>query len=458
MKVVICGAGQVGYSIARYLAAEDVDITVIDRDPELVGKISDSLDVKGITGFASHPDRLEKAGAADSDMLIAVTHADEVNMVACQIAHSIFDIPTKIARIRDQSYLNPIWSDLFSRQNMPIDVIISPELEVAEAIERRLNVPGAFDVVPLVEDRIFLIGVHCTAETPIINTPLRQLTELFPSLHARVVALSREGRGFVPKADDELRVGDDIYAVVDQAHLQRTMEVLGHGEQEARKVVIVGGGNIGANLAQRIEDNHPRVQLKIIEVDKSRAATVARALARTVVIHGDALETDILEECNIENTEMIVAVSNDDEVNILSSLLAKRHGCQRATALINTTSYSSIISNLGIENAVNPRAITVSRILQHVRRGPIRSVHTIADGLGEIIEAEALEKSGLVGTPIRETKLPQGAIVAAVLRGENVILPCGDTVILPRDRVVVFCLTEAVKKVEKLFSVRVDFF
>ncbi|WP_343564758.1 Trk system potassium transporter TrkA [Kiloniella sp. b19] len=458
MRVVICGAGQVGYNIARYLAAEDADITVVDRDPALVEKISDALDVKGVIGFASHPDVLEKAGVANADMLIAVTHADEVNMVACQIAHSIFDVPTKIARIRDQSYLNPMWSDLFSRENMPIDVIISPELEVAEAIERRLNIPGAFDVVPLAEGKISLIGIHCSDDTPIINTPLRQLTELFPKLHVRVVGISREGRGFVPTADDELRAGDDIYVVVDQEHLQRTMEVFGHSEKEARKVIIVGGGNIGFNLARRIEESHPHVHLKLIEVDKKQAERVARALERTVVIHGDALETEILEECNIDNAETIVAVSNDDEVNILSSLLAKRHGCRRATALINTGSYSSIISTLGIDTVVNPRSITVSRILQHVRRGRIRSVHTVADGLGEIIEAEALETSGLVGVPIREVKLPPGVIVGAILRGEEVIIPRGGTVIRAHDLVVIFSSTEAVKKVEKFFAVKLEFF
>ncbi|MEH6632077.1 MAG: Trk system potassium transporter TrkA [Halopseudomonas aestusnigri] len=458
MKVVICGAGQVGFNIARYLASENADITVIDRDPVLVGKITDSLDVKGVIGFASHPDVLEKAGASDADMIIAVTHADEVNMVACQICHSLFDVPTKIARIREQSYLDPMWSDLFTRDHMPIDVIISPEIEVADAIERRLQIPGAFDVYPLADGKVSLIGVHCTEDTPIIHTPLRQLTELFPTLNVVVVGIFRQGKGFVPTPDDELRPDDDVYLVLDHEHLNRTMDAFGHSELEARRVVIIGGGNIGLYLAKAVEEKHPQVKLKLIELDKKRAEFVARSLKKTVVIHGDSLDADILNEVNISTTETIVAVTNDDEVNILTSLLAKRHGCKRAVTLINTTSYTPLISTLGIDTVVNPRSITVSNILQHVRRGRIRSVHTIADGLGEVIEAEALETSSLVGVPIREAKLPAGVIVGAIVRDGEVIIPRGGTVVRSHDLVVIFSAAEAVKKIEKLFAVKLEFF
>ncbi|MFD2207359.1 Trk system potassium transporter TrkA [Kiloniella antarctica] len=458
MKVVICGAGQVGFNIARYLASENADITVIDRDPALVSKITDSLDVKGVIGFASHPDVLQKAGASDADMIIAVTHADEVNMVACQICHSLFDVPTKIARIREQNYLDPMWSDLFTRDHMPIDVIISPEIEVADAIERRLQIPGAFDVYPLADGKVSLIGVHCTEETPIIHTPLRQLTELFPTLNVVVVGIFRQGKGFVPTPDDELRPGDDVYLVLDHTHLNRTMDAFGHSELEARRVVIIGGGNIGLYLAKAVEEKHPQVKLKLIELDKKRAEFVARSLKKTVVIHGDSLDAEILNEANISTTETIVAVTNDDEVNILTSLLAKRHGCKRAVTLINTTSYTPLISTLGIDTVVNPRSITVSNILQHVRRGRIRSVHTIADGLGEVIEAEALETSSLVGVPIREAKLPAGVIVGAIVRDGEVIIPRGGTVVRSQDLVVIFSAAEAVKKIEKLFAVKLEFF
>ena len=458
MQVIICGAGQVGFNIARYLSTENADITVVDQSAELVGKVTELLDVKGLVGFASHPDVLEQAGAADADMIIAVTYADEVNMVACQICHSIFDVPTKIARIRHHSYLDPMWADLFSRDHMPIDVIISPEIEVAKAIERRLEIPGAFDVHPLANGKVSLIGVHCTPETPILDTPLRELTALFPDLHIVVVGIWRDGQGIVPRPEDVLLAGDDVYFVSETTHVARSMATFGHEETEARRIIIVGAGNIGLNLASAIEKSHPQVSLKLIEIDKARAETAAQALDRAVVIHGNALDAEILEEASANLAETVVAVSNDDEVNILTSLLAKRYGCQRAVTLINKTSYAALVGPLGIDAVVSPRAITVSTILQHVRRGRIRSVHSIPEGFGEVIEAEALETSSLVGVPIREADLPDGVIVGAIVRGDEVIIPRGDTVVRANDLVVIFAATAAVKKIEKLFAVKLEFF
>ena len=458
MKVIICGAGQVGFNIARYLASEDNDVTVIDISRELIEKLSDTLDVQGLVGYASHPDILERAGASDADMIIAVTHADEVNMVACQVAHSIFEVPTKIARVRYQGYQRAEWSGLFGRGHMPIDVIISPEIEVARAIGHRLEIPGAFDAIPLVEGRVTLIGVHCTADCPIMNTPLRQLTALFPDLNIVVVGILRNDKPIVPHGDEVMLPGDDVYFVSDSRHLARAMAVFGHEEREARRVIIVGGGNIGQHLAEAIERNHPQVAIKMIEIDKRRAEAAAQALPRTVVIHGDALDAEILEEANVKSTETIVAVSNDDEVNILASLLAKRFGCQRSITLINKPTYSPLMGNLGIDAVVSPRAITVSTILQHVRRGRVRSVHTLSDGFGEILEVEALETSSLVGPPLKEAKLPDGVIVGAIVRDKEVLIPRGDTVVRTGDRVVLFATAAAVKKVEKMFAVRLEFF
>lgn len=458
MKVIVCGAGQVGSNIARYLAGENSDVTVIDRSPELIRKISDALDVKGLVGFASHPDVLEQAGAGDADMVVAVTYSDEVNMVACQICHSIFEVPTKIARVRHQSYLDPAWSDLFSRDHLPIDHIISPEIEVARAISRRLQIPGAFDVIPLADGKVSLIGVHCTEETPILNAPLRQLTGMFPDLHIVIVGIQRDGQGIVPTGDDRLYAGDDVYFVAETAHLTRAMAAFGHEEREARRVIIVGGGNIGLNLAQRVERTNPHVALKLIETDKARAELVAQRLDRTVVIHGNALDTEILEEANVAATEAIVAVSNDDEVNILGSLLAKRYGCRRAVTLVNKTSYGALVGSLGIDTVVSPRAITISSILQYVRRGRIRSVHSLSEGFGELIEAEALETSSLVGVPIRQARLPEGVLIGAIVRGDRVVLPRGDTTVRAGDRVIIFAATSSVKKVERLFSVKLEFF
>ncbi len=458
MKVIVCGAGQVGFNIARYLASENADVTVIDVSPELVQRISDSLDVTGLVGFASHPEVLERAGAADADLVIAVTYADEVNMVACQVCHSLFEVPTKIARVRHQSYLDPVWSDLFSHDNMPIDVIISPEIEVARAISRRLSIPGAFDAITLADGRISLIGVHVLEDTPIINTPLRQLTQLFPDLHISIVGIERDGKGWVAGGDSELKPGDDVYFVCDTAHLTRALLTFGHDERQARRVVIFGGGNIGLNLAQIMEREQPQVQLRLIEMSKQRAEVVAQTLKRSVVIHGDALNVEILDECNIATTETVIAVTNDDEVNILASLLAKRHGSKRAVTLVNSASYGQLVGPLGIDTVVSPRGITVSTILQHVRRGRIRSVYSISESLGEIIEAEALETSRLVGTPLRQAKLPEGVIVGAILRGDEVIIPRGDTVIHAGDLVTIFAASSAVKKVEKLFAVKLEFF
>ncbi len=458
MKVIVCGAGQVGFHIAHHLAGEGNDVTVIDQRPELIRTISDTLDVKGLVGFASHPDMLENAGAPDADMVIAVTFADEVNMVACQICHSLFNVPTKIARVRHQSYLEPMWRDLFSRDHMPIDVIISPEVEVARAVVRRLQVPGAIDVIPFVGGRVSLVGVHCSADCPVVHTPLRQLTELFPDLGMLVVGILRGDRIIVPSGDDHMIPGDDVYFVVDTEHMERALSAFGHEEEEARRIIIVGGGNIGMFLAREVEENFPDVNLKIIEIDSEQAKVAADRLQRGVVLHGNALDREILEEANVSATETIVAVSNDDEVNVLSSLLAKRYGAKRAVTLINNSSYGPLVSTLGIDVVVSPRDVTVSTILQHVRRGRIRAVHSIREGLAEVIEAEALETSPLMGTPLREVNLPAGIIIGAVVRGDEVIIPHGDTVIQTKDRVIILATAGQVKKVEKLFSVRLEFF
>ena len=458
MKVIVCGAGQVGFNIARYLAIEDNDVTVIDQSAELVRKIKDSLDCQGVVGQASLPDVLESAGAADADMLIAVTYADEVNMIACQVAHSLFDVPTKIARVRHQSYLRPTWANLFSREHMPIDVIISPEIEVARAVTRRLKVPGAFDMISLVKDKVKLLGVRCEENCPLINTPLRQLTQLFPDLKIVIIGLVREGKAMVPTGEDQMLLGDEVYFVVDSDHVPRSMAAFGHEETEARRLLIFGGGNIGLFLAEEVEREYPWVNAKIVEANPERAREIASRLSNTVVLNGDVLDSELLEEANVRATETVVAVTNDDETNILSSLLAKRAGCQRVITLINKSNYEPLLAPLDIDAAVSPRAITVSTILQHVRRGRIHSVHSLRDGFGELIEAEALETSPLVNMPLREVDLPPGVVLGAVVRDGKVISPRGSTVVLPKDRVVLFAAAESVRKVEKMFSVRLEYF
>ena len=458
MKVIVCGAGQVGFNISQQLSAEGNDVIVIDQSQELIQRMSDSFDVQAMVGFASHPDVLERAGAADADMIIAVTYSDEVNMIACQVAHALFNVPTKVARVRSQSYLAPIWADLFKRGSLPIDVVISPEVEVARAIMRRLQVPGAFDMIPFADDRVRVIGVRLADDCPVLNTPLRQLTELFPDLNVVVTGIIRKDKLFVPTGDDQLLPGDEIYFCGDTEHIPRAMTLFGHEEKQARRVVLIGGGNIGTFLAMQIEDQQPQVNLKVIEATLKRAEDIKTKLKSAVVLHGDALNREILEEANMRAAEAVVALTNDDEVNILSSLLAKREGCQKAITLVNNSTYAPLMSALGIDVVVSPRATTVSSILQHVRRGRIRALHSLRDGGAEVVEAEAMETSSLVGTPLRDIKLPRGMIVGAIVRGAKIIIPRGATVVEPHDRVIMFLLREHVKKLEKMFTVRLEFF
>ncbi|WP_425404862.1 Trk system potassium transporter TrkA [Hwanghaeella sp.] len=458
MKVVICGAGQVGFHIARYLSSEQNDVTVVDQSPELIGKINDSLDVQAFVGHASHPDVLARAGVGDADMLIAVTFADEVNMIACQVAHSLFNVPTKIARIRQQDYLRDEWANLFARDQLPIDVIISPEIEVARAVRRRLHVPGASDIIELADDLVRVIGVRCQEKCPVIHTPLRQLTSLFPDLNITVMAIIRNETLIIPKSTDQMLPGDEVYFCTETGKLSRAMAVFGHEERESRRVIIIGGGNIGVNLANDLE-NHDNYTVRVIELDKARARKVAELLPTTTIIQGDALDSEILEEANVAHAEAIIAVSDHDETNILASLLAKRYGVDRAVSLINKSSYGPLITTLGIDVVVSPREITASTILQHVRRGRIRSVHTLRDGFAEVIEAEALQTSPLVGVPLKEAKLPDGVILGAVIRNDSdVIIPRPDTEIFEGDRVVLLAAAQAVKKVEKMFAVRLEYF
>ena len=391
-------------------------------------------------------------------MLIAVTFADEVNMVACQVAHSLFNVPTKIARVRHESYLQSRWQDLFRRERLPIDVIISPEQEVARAIVRRLEVPGATEVTPFADDRVRLIATRCGPDCPILDTPLRQLTFLFPDLHLTCVGITRGDRFFIPSGDDHLIAGDEVYSVVETSHVGRALRAYGHEERIAERIVIAGGGNVGLFLAQRLEGKRPHVSVTMIEASPERARFVADKLAHTVVLNGDARDPEIHEEANLRNAEAVVCVTNDDEVNIMAALLAKRLGCPQALTLVNNNAYAPLLGSLGVDVMINPRDTTVSSILQHVRRGRIKSAYTLRDGEAEAFEAEALETSPLVGERLDQARLPSGVIIGAIVREDQLIVPRADTVIRPRDRVIVVARAALVKKVEKLFAVRLDYF
>ena len=458
MKVIICGAGRVGYGIAERLAAEENDVSVIDTSAALIQAIRDTLDVRGYVGHGAHPDVLALAGAEQADMIIAVTLYDEVNMVACQVAHSLFNVPTKVARIRSQSYLKPEWGDLFSRDHMPIDVIISPEVEVGQMVLRRIALPGATDAVRFADDQIVMVAIECQEDCPVVSTPLGQLSGLFPDLVATVVGVWRHEKLFVPHSADQLETGDLAYVVCMREHVRRTLSLFGHEEQEAQRIVIAGGGNIGYYVAAAIEERQPRTRLKIIEANRPRAVQIADSLTRTVVINGSSLDQQILMEADVQDADLMVALTNDDQVNILASVMAKRLGCKANLVLINNPSYQDFTKTLGIDAHVNPRAVTISRILQHVRRGRIRSVYAVQKGEAEVIEAEAMDTSPLVGKPLRELDLPDGVRIGAIYRDKAVLMPSGDMKIRAKDRVVMFATLDAVRHVEQMFRVSLEFF
>ncbi len=458
MKVIICGAGQVGWQIARHLSLEGNDVTVVDKDEALIRRITDTLDVGGVVGFASYPDVLERAGAKDADMIIAATFADEVNMVTCQVAHSIFGITRKIARLRAQSYLDAIYSDLYRRDHLPIDVVISPEKEVAEAALRRLAAPAAFDTESFLDGMVHLIGISLAEDCAVIDTPLRQLSELFSTLSAVVVGVRRKEKLFVPSANDQLFVDDQIYLITATDDVSRTLEIFGKTQKRGDRAIIVGGGNVGLGVAKKLESSEGRMRAKLIEKNRERAEIAADALERTIVLHGDGLDVDLLEEANIAKADALLAVTDDDKTNLLSCARAKALGCPLVIALVNDPSLENLMGPLGIDAFINPRATTVSSILRHIRHGRIKAVYSVGDAEAELIEAQVMGTSMIVGKKIREIEWPDGSIIGAIKKAGKLVVPRGDTRIDEGDVLTVFALSQDVRQVEKLFQVSMDFF
>lgn len=458
MRVIICGAGQVGYSIASYLSRENNDVTVIDHDADMIARINMNLDANGILGSASSPEVLDMAGANDADMIVAVTHQDEVNMVACQVAHSLFNVPKKIARLRQNVYRDPAWSNLFSRAHMPIDVIITPEVEVAKAVEMRLSVPGTTTVTPMGDGKVYLCGVLCEHDCPLVNTPLRQLRELFPDMKVNIVCIVRKGVPFIADADDQMLIGDEVMFVAERSQLKRVLAGFGHEEKDANNVVIVGGGNIGRSLVETIRAVHPEVSLKVIESDQGRAQKLSEELEDVLVLHGSGLNKSLLEEANIVETDAMITVTNDDETNLLSSLLGREYGCERVIPLVNKDCYNVLIGSLGLGAVVSPKAITVSTIMRHVRRGRIKAVHNLLGDFGEVLEIEASESLSITNVALSDLKLPQGVVVCAILRDDEVVIPDGDSIIRAGDHVIIMATQGRAATVEKLFSAPVDIF
>ena len=457
MRIIVCGAGRVGVGIARSLSREKNDVTVIDQSKELIRAVAERLDVRGVVGNGAYPETLEEAGAREADMLIAVTYSDEVNMISCQIAHSLFKMPTKIARIRAPGFLDARYSDLFSRNHLPIDVIISPEREVSEAIMQRMSTPGAFEVKSFADGQIWALGVKLREECAIINTPLRQVAELFPDLKITIVAIKRGDRLWRAHAGDQLEPGDQIFFISDRRDVQRALEIMGEAARQARRVIIVGGGNIGLYVAKGLE-GMGSMKIRVIERDRRRAEAAAEELERTIVLQGDGLDRAILREAGVAEAETVVSVTNNDQVNILASVVAKREGARRSMALVNDKDYGPIAEAVGVDRFVDPRATTISTILQHVRRGRIKGVYSLSDGQAELIDAIALETSPLVNKPLREAQLPEGVMIGGVVHDGKVVMPTSETVIKPGDRVVLMSLRENVKDVEQMFRVSIEYF
>lgn len=459
MRILICGAGQVGYSIARQLAREHNEITVIDYKPELIQQINEQLDVRAHLGYASHPSVLKAARAEDADMLIAVTYSDEVNMIACQIGYSLFNIPIRIARIRHQDYLNPDWASLYSNEQLALNVIISPEVEVAEAILRRLHAPGSLDSIPFAGDLVRAVAIRAMSDCPVTNLPIAMIKERAGDLNMNIIGLVQQGKFTIPTPHTILHEGDDVYFIAPTKQVQRVMALFGHTERAARRAIILGGGNIGLLLAQKLErDEEHDIKVKLVEFNAARAQEAAEALSGTTVLCGSAMDREILTEAGIELCETAISVTNDDETNILSALLAKQFGAQRTLTLVNNATYSPLLGELGVDVTVNPREITVSKILEHVRRGKIAAVHAVGDGMAEIIEAEVMATSSILGKPLGELRLPNGIVFGAILRDQQMIVPDAETIIMERDHIIILALSNMVRKVEKIFSVGVEYF
>lgn len=457
MRVVICGAGRVGQGIARRLAEEKHSIVLIDESAELVDKVSTDLDVRGVVGNAAYPDVMRAAGVEECEMLIAVTYHDEVNMVICQVAHTLFSVPTKIARVRAAAYLEKSAGDLFAREGLPIDMVISPEIAVGDAILQRISTPGALTSVDFAKGSVKLFGFDMDQENPIMETALGQLGGLFPDLEARVVGIGRGKTLFAPRSKDSLRDNDRAYLSVKQTHAERLSRILNRAEKDLRHVVIVGGGNIGTYLASRIE-REMNVKVRLIEQDAMRAQKAVMQLRRTIVIHGDGLSADILDEAGVSGADFLIALTNDDKANLLISNLAKRAGTRRVLALINSVELAQISKDLKVDVVLDPRALTVSQILQRLRRGRILNLHSFENGKAEAAEGVVLESSPLIGNSLGYEELPEGITAAAIIRDKEVLFPSPSTKVRVDDRVILFYEQELTRKVEQYFRVSPEFF
>ncbi|MFQ5581431.1 MAG: Trk system potassium transporter TrkA [Mariprofundaceae bacterium] len=456
MNILILGAGEVGFHIAQRLATEGNNVSVVDNDPDRLQRVGDTMDVKTVLGHASHPSVLEQAGAENAELLIAATTNDEVNMLACQVAHSLFKITNKMARVREPDYVNQ--EALFGRDELAIDLIISPEREAAKAIIKRFQVSSAVDAQDFADGRVQLIGLRVPPKGVLAGIALNELGEVLGELCAYVVAHEHNHRWRVPDSKTVLLAGDSIYATIARNQVDAFLEATGREPSSAfgQHVMLIGGGNVGYIVAQELE--RTGVSLKIIEHNPKRATFLANHLSDSVVIHGDALDRDLLEEESIDKMDDFLALTNDDETNILASLIAKKYEVPHIVTLVNRAIYSDLVREIGLDVTVSPRFTTVSSILGHVHKGRVLGMSSLGDGTLEVLEAEALETSDILNIPLSELKLPPNTVVGAIVRGDEVIIPDGSARILPHDHVLIVTKSASLRAVEKLFEVHLEFF
>ena len=457
MKIIILGAGQVGGTLAEHLAGEANDITIVDTDAERLRSLGDRLDIRTVQGKASFPTVLRQAGADDADMLVAVTNSDETNMVACQVAYTLFHTPRRIARVREAAYLTR--TDLFANEAIPVDVLISPEQVVTHYIKRLIEHPGALQVIDFAGGKAQLVAVRAYYGGPLVGQQLRQIRHHMPNVETRVAAIFRRDRPILPRGDTVIEADDEVFFIAARADIRAVMGELRRLDENNKRVVIAGGGHIGERLAEAIES---RYQVKIIEMSPARCRYLSESLNSTVVLQGSASDRDLMVEENIADADIFVALTNDDEANIMSSLLAKRLGARKVMTLINNAAYVDLVQGGEIDIAINPQLATIGSLLTHVRRGDIVSVHSLRRGAAEAIEAIAhgdARSSKVVGRALETIPMPPGTSIGAIIRDQEVIIARADTVIETGDHVILFVVDKKyVRDVEKLFHVGLSFF
>ncbi len=455
MKVIIAGAGEIGIALARYLRSEQDDIVLIDKDVERLGTLSEQLDIQTVVGSASYPSVLERAGAEHADVFLAVTGDDETNLVSCGVANSVFHIPKRIARISSSEYLSSRYKSFL--QAWEIEAILSPEKEMSDRITENLEITGSMDMREMGAGLVRFVGLKCRKTSPLAGKTIAEVRQMTSDFPVNIVAVRRRFQ-LMPLSDVTIKAGDDVYFIVDTAHLTQALDVFGYEKESPRYIMIYGGGKVGFQLAKRLEEDKVSHNITIVENDEERAQFLAEKLESSLVINGDALDDNLIEELNLKNYDMAIATTNSDESNILLSLVSKRNGIGRTCALIHNPLYNTVLSGLGIDSMINPNAVMVSAILQHLRKGRVRDDYFIQSGVGEVLEVEALATSKITKNCLGKVKIPEGVVIGGILRGDLFMLPSKDLIVQEKDIVFVFVTQGHVQEAESLFSVGINFF